>query len=360
MRSLLVLLSLAMTAAACASGAPAATPTQAPGPASTPSGSPSPAPQPTGTDAPSQQPTWTELAGETPPAREDHTWTADGDGAFTYLFGGRAGSKALADLWRYDLRSDAWMQLTPAGDGPAARFGHAAVWSEGIGLVVWAGQVGSAFFDDLWAYDPAANTWRLLPAGGAVPAPRYGSCAVERDGRIWISHGFTDAGRFSDTRAYEFATGTWTDLTPGGEVPVERCLHDCLWAPDGRLLLYAGQTTGVPALGDLWAFDTAGRTWERLAKPEPPARQLYAVGVIGDVAWVFGGADVDRRELDDLWALDLGQLTWRSVTITGPGPVGRSGATFVADPARGRLLLFGGRTDEGALHDLWQLALAGR
>jgi hypothetical protein len=177
---------------------------------------------------------------------------------------------------------------------------------------------------------------------------------------MWISHGFTDAGRFADTRVYEFATGVWTDATPDGEVPVERCLHDCLWAPDGRLLLYAGQTTGVPALDDLWAFDTAARTWERLPKPEPPARQLYALGVSGGVAWVFGGAGSKRQVLGDLWALDLGTQTWRSVDTTGPGPAARSGAAFVADSVRGRLLLFGGRTDEGALRDLWQLTLVGQ
>ena len=51
------------------------------------------------------------------------------------------------------------VSLTPAARGPAPRFGHEAVWIDGVGLVVWAGQAGpTSFFDDLWAYDPQQTT----------------------------------------------------------------------------------------------------------------------------------------------------------------------------------------------------------
>ena len=94
----------------------------------------------------------------------------------------------------------------------------------------------------------------------SMPEARYGSCAsLGPDGRLWISHGFTqDDGRFADTRAYDFATGQWTDMTPAGDGPIKRCLHDCFWSSDGqRLILYGGQTTGVAALDDIWAYDLA-------------------------------------------------------------------------------------------------------
>ena len=127
-----------------------------------------------------------------------------------------------------------------------------------MGLVIWSGQAGSTFFDDIWAYDPTTGAWRELPSLGDVPPARYGSCAsLGPDGRLWISHGFTDTGRFDDTRAYDFATGEWTDETPEGDLPVQRCLHDCYWSSDDTLILYGGQTNGVPALGDIWTYDPA-------------------------------------------------------------------------------------------------------
>ena len=67
--------------------------------------------------------------------------------------------------------------------------------------------------------------------------------------------------RFSDTRAYDFDAGRWTDETPDGAQPVVRCLHACWLTADGRLALYAGQTTGVRALGDLWALMKVNGPW---------------------------------------------------------------------------------------------------
>ena len=291
-----------------------------------------------------------------PSPREDHTWTVDADGMTAYLFGGRSRAKALDDLWRFDLRRDSWQRLTVRGERPQARFGHTATWVDRIGLVIWSGQAGSAFFNDLWAFDPGSERWRRLPARGSIPQPRYGSCAaLGPDNRLWISHGFTDSGRFSDTRTYDFAVGTWRDETPSGTVPVVRCLHDCLWSSDRRFLLYGGQTNGVAALGDLWAYRPGGRAWSQERKPEPTPRQLYALAGVRDRAFIFGGQGLGGEDLGDLWLLDLERLTWTMATPAGAGPRGRAGATLVVDDARGRLLLFGGRTKDGELGDLWQL-----
>jgi hypothetical protein len=378
---------LALIVAACAGPALAPTAPATVGPTGTPSGDPTdrpaatpalssatPTAQPTSppTNTPTPTPAtpagplraaaWSELASavDSPEPREDHTWTVAGNGNEAYLFGGRAGRTEFNDLWRYDLVDDAWQLVTPAGDAPAARFGHVAAWADGIGLVIWSGQAGPRFFNDTWVYDPDANSWRQLPAAGDIPPARYGSCGgIGPDGRLWISHGFTeDTGRFADTRAYDFSTGIWTDLTPAGDRPVERCLHDCLWTPDGALLLYAGQTTGAPAIGDLWLYEPQAEEWAQQAQPEPLPRQLYAVALVGDTIFVFGGGARDGTDLDDLWQLELDGMTWREAQPAGVSPAGRFGATLIADDQRNRLMLFGGKRGTRELADLWQLQLA--
>ena len=229
----------------------------------------------------------------------------------------------------------------------------------GVGLVVWAGQRGQTFFDDLWAFEPASGSWSRLTSDGPRPRARYGSCAaLGPDGRLWVSHGFTDdLGRFDDTWAFDFARDRWSDETPRGDLPGRRCLHDCTFTPDGRLLLYAGQTTGVPALRDLWSRTIDSR-WTKETRPEPAARQLYALAVSGPSAIVFGGGGLDGDPLDDLWQLDLDTLTWQELHADGDGPAARSGATLIADDARSRLLLFGGRSGSQAFDDLWILSTA--
>lgn len=302
---------------------------------------------------------WSKLGASGPVAREDHTWTVDPESGIAYLFGGRDGATVFADTWAYDLAADSWTELAPAAS-PDARFGHEGVWTEGFGVVIFAGQQSvDVFFGDLWAYDPVANAWSELPATGALPTPRYGSCAgIGPDGRLWISHGFTqDQVRFSDTLAYDFDANSWTDESPAeGRRPVERCLHGCWWTDDGELALYAGQTTGTTALDDRWTF--ADGTWTRVEGALPAGRNLYARARHEDGTLVFGGQAVDGGYLDDLWLLPDATADGEQVEPAGDGPqpVGRAGAELIVDPERGRALLFGGRTADGALDDLWVLA----
>ncbi|MGH2445057.1 MAG: Kelch repeat-containing protein [Candidatus Limnocylindria bacterium] len=306
-------------------------------------------------------PAWTRLAAEGPAPREDHTWTVDAERQVAYLFGGRDGPTVHGDLWAYDLAGDAWTQVTtssqPAGQPPSqpsARFGHEAVWVDGIGLVIFAGQAGTTLFGDLWAYDPGTNAWSELPSAGATPVARYGTCAaLGPDGRLWISHGFTsENARFADTRAYDFDAGSWTDLTPAdGQRPVERCLHGCWFDDAGGLVLYAGQTTGVTALGDRWRL--ADGAWTRLEVALPPDRNLYARAPVAGGTLIFGGQGLDGL-LSDLWLLPDGGGD--AVPIDpGDGPVARAGAELVSDTGRQRVLLFGGRGADGQLSDIWSL-----
>jgi hypothetical protein len=261
-------------------------------------------------------------------------------------------------LWEYNLVTDAWSLIQPSGDAPAARFGHTATWVPLVGLVVWSGQGESGFFDDIWVYNPATNAWRELSSLGAVPAARYGSCAsLGPDGELWISHGFTEeSGRFSDTRSYEFTTGTWTDRTPFDSVPVERCLHDCYWASGDQLILYGGQTTGVAALGDIWAYDLASGAWARGPELDAPARQLYAMAINAGSAIIFGGGALDGGFLNDSWLIGA-DLELAPFEVASVRPSGRAGATLISDGARHRRLLFGGKNADGVLGDLWELGL---
>ena len=343
---------------ACSAAPPAAdaTPTLSdiapPASAPTPS-DPSAAPA---TETPGPKPlAWEQLEAEGPSAREDHTWILDDAGEVAYLFGGRDGTTVFDDTWAFHLGDDTWMRLAPAAT-PPARFGHDAVWVDGVGLVVFAGQADAqTFFNDLWAYDPASDTWSELPATGSAPVPRYGSCAaIGPDGRLWISHGFTEEqSRFSDTRAYDFAAGTWTDETPAGTRPVERCLHGCWWTDSGELALYGGQTTGIVALDDRWLLRDGA--WSRVEGTLPPARNLYARARYGSGTLVFGGLALDGAQLDDLWLLSDGMVDAREIDPPGDRPPGRAGAELIVDLSRSRALMFGGRGADAAFDDLWVL-----
>jgi len=354
----LLAVTVALIASACSPSSVTSPSPRLDAPSSAVTGSPSPASPSASTavePSASRDPVaWSEISGDAAPAREDHTWTVDGDGRVAYLFGGRDGATVYGDLWAYDLDNDTWAEL-PAAPGPEPRFGHEAAWVDDIGLVVFAGQSGSRFFADMWAFWPPDGAWRLLPAAGDAPVARYGTCAaIGPDGRLWISHGFTaDGSRFADTRAYDFVAQAWTDETPGGDAPTERCLHSCWWTDDGAFALYAGQTTGVTSLGDLWLLSD-GR-WSQGGGTLPPERNLYARARLDGATLVFGGQGIDGGYLDDMWLLSDGVDDATSVATSGPAPPARAGAEMVQDAIHERVLLFGGRGGDGTYADTWEL-----
>jgi hypothetical protein len=360
------LLAIALVVAACGGAASSSPASPSPSPAtSEPAAEPSPSASGSATPEPTPDlPTaWSPLTptGDLPAAREDHTWTVDPATQTAYLFGGRDGSTVFGDLFAFDLATNAWRRLDSAGTTPPARFGHESNWVPGVGLVIFAGQASAtAFFGDLWSFDPAANAWTQLPAGGDAPVPRYGSCSgLGPDGRLWISHGFTEDGtRFFDTKVYDFGLGRWTDLTPAAPVPVSRCLHACWWTTDRTLTLYGGQTTGVAALGDAWSLtpggaDTPGM-WTQIQGTLPPERALTAFTTYGDIELIFGGRAIDRTNLADAYIVDS-TGAFALLESTGAGASARASATLITDLPRSRALLFGGIGASGAFADMWQL-----
>ena len=338
--------------------------------ASGPAGSPPPPPgSPSVAPSPSEPPpgaaVWTRLSpsGPGPSAREGHTWTADPSSGLAYLFGGRDDHGALGDLWVYDLGADSWHRLLPAGPAPAARFGHAAVWVDGVGLVVFAGQAGpTALLADLWAYDPDADRWRELPSPGGGPAQRTGTCAtLGLDGRIWISHGASGAGTdLADTWAYDPEANGWSNMTPGGPGPVARSGHRCWWTADGRFVAYAGEATGGTVLDDLWTLAAPGgpgAAWTRIDGAPTVPRSVPAADGDGDLIVVVGGVGTGGVYLADIVTFEATTVAAGTVAQAGDAPGGRAGAALVDDPAAERLILFGGRDGTGVLDELWQLDL---
>jgi Galactose oxidase, central domain len=358
--------------------APTETPTLEPSPTAEPTvtetevpATPTTAPTATATEpapTPTVPPTagWTRLEpeGDLPAGRRDHSLVADLAQDRVYLFGGRAGTEALAELWVYDLTSNLWEEINSDGDAPAARFGHNAVFDETQQLmVIFGGQAGPTFFSDVWVYDPVSNVWAQINPGDGdgTPRPRYGAAASARAGGsgLYVSHGFTNDGRYDDTWLFNVQTGRWSDVSPAtGDRPEQRCLVRMATDPDReRLLLFGGQSNNSPYLGDLWAYDTADRSWSEIETNNPPARNLYSLvrnPVTGNLI-LFGGASKDGLR-GDIWIFDVEEDSW-SAEVIDPNiselipPRDSHDAVWLEDAAV--MLMFGGRDDSGMLNDLW-------
>jgi hypothetical protein len=229
-------------------------------------------------------------------------------------------------------------------------------------MVVFGGQAGSDFFNDVWVYDPIGNVWARLEAGDedGAPTPRYGAAVapVADGGGFYISHGFTSAGRFDDTWMYDLQAGVWTEISSDDDRPEPRCLVRMASDPEReRLLFFGGQSDDAPFLGDFWAFDTDDQSWTELDTDNPSARNLYSLVRRPDDGYLllFGGASADGQ-LGDIWIFNVEDDEW-SAEVIDPDtsalvPPRDSHDTVWLEDIQA-MLIFGGRGVDSLLNDLW-------
>jgi uncharacterized protein (TIGR03437 family) len=299
------------------------------------------------------------VSAEGPSPRVDGTVAYDPSARRLYLFGGQD-SEPRNDLWVFSLATRRWEEIA-AASRPPARFGHTLVFDPSSGrLIVFGGQ-SRGFFNDVWAFDIAQSTWRQIGRDDAGPSRRYGHSAIY-DGarnRMIVSHGFTNSGRFDDTWAFDLAANTWRDLNPQGTRPLRRCLHHAVADPQAqRMYLYGGCASGAGPcpLGDLWSLDLNTNRWtEHNAPSKPPAREHYGMAFdsMRNLLVLFGG--FGGSILGDTWEYDPRPSAWSQPVLTGdrPTPRFRMETAYAAD--RGTVFFFGGSTDTGKTNELWML-----
>jgi hypothetical protein len=107
-------------------------------------------------------------------------------------------------------------------------------------------------------------------------------------------------------------------------------------------------------------------TWQSAGTPNSPSRRFLQAAAFDEarkVVVIFGGTDINRDSggnpsnaaNQETWEWDPATGKWTNRTLSGTKPEARSGAAMVYDSARGKLVLFGGRTGTGLnLQDTWE------
>jgi N-acetylneuraminic acid mutarotase len=185
--------------------------------------------------------------------RADHAMVYDELNKVIVLFGGLVYGTAQNDTWSYDPPLNKWMQKNP-GNAPSARGAHAMTYDTTRKRVVMFGGAtgGATFYNDLWVYDTALNTWQQLQATNPPPGRPNSSLAYDSVNDILLMFGGSSCYDVSslcplltDTWKYEFSTNSWTKVNPSS-VPtssnsMDTLIYDAsrnvhlLWTRDGKV-----------------------------------------------------------------------------------------------------------------------------
>jgi hypothetical protein len=287
------------------------------------------------------------------------------------LFGGVRGELGVSDeVWALDVSrrgQESWS--VAATGGPGARYLSMVAYDEERDRVLCYGGVDlstATVFNDLWAFDLAANAWVSLPA--SVPgSPVVGAGFVvdpTRDRALLVSGGVAESlsGEpvpSSDIFSLDLATST-ASFELVGSVP--RPAFFPIPAVDvarGRVLIAFGFTTDDVPLLDAIALDLATLAPSVVMPtgtlPPNAARGFFVPDRAGFV--FYPGGVFDQQDMGFQLYRWSGSDEVAAIHRTGvdlPGP--RESAMAVGEFA---FLIYGGSDGNQVREDLWELSSSG-
>jgi beta-lactamase regulating signal transducer with metallopeptidase domain/N-acetylneuraminic acid mutarotase len=225
-------------------------------------------------------------------------WGGSGEGWINEPAGGR-----------YDPRTDSWRALSQNGS-PESRMGLTAIWT-GSEMLVWGGISYSPdrrVFATGGRYDPARDSWTLLPTNDA-PTARTMHTAVWTGSEMIIWGGHEDSDAMNTGARFNVASGKWTPTTLK-EAPQARFGHCAVWT-GSEMIAWGGMTGARNMTLTGSRYDAVANKWEPLTNLGAPAARFFhgdeGAVWIGAGMLIFGGSII-TKELDTIYLWTPGRM----------------------------------------------------
>ncbi|ROV93237.1 hypothetical protein VPNG_09540 [Cytospora leucostoma] len=232
-------------------------------------------------------------------------------------------------LYLLNTSTRQWSRALPAGPRPSGRYGH-TLNILASKIFIFGGQVEGVFMNDLAAFDlnqlqMANNRWEVLmmnsesggPPPGKVPPARTNHTMVSFNDKMYLFGGTNGFQWFNDVWCYDPATNSWTQLDCIGYIPVPREGHAAALVDD-VMYIFGGRTEEGADLGDLAAFRITSRRWYTFQNmgPSPSPRSGHSMTTVGKTVVVVGGepsqAAPTTNDLSLIYMLDTTKIRYPS------------------------------------------------
>lgn len=210
--------------------------------------------------------------------------------------------------------------------------------------------------NETWSFSIASASWTRLMTAGTVPV-RYCHCTayLPAQRQVLIAGGRDSGGLVDSAYTLDLATLAWTKVD--GTVPTGAIGCLAHWMPSiGRAIVFGGDGPGG-VNSRTWSYDPAARTFTQLMPATSAAARRDPMSIFDPARnriVLFGGAAAIRqRYLNDVATFD--GTTWTTVPAAGTRPSARRYGASGLDAIRGRWILFGGTNDADDVADLWTI-----
>jgi hypothetical protein len=210
-------------------------------------------------------PAWTLLSpsGTPPTGRERHSAIYDPVSDRMLVFGGSDGA-LKNDVWALSLgNAPEWSLITPAGTPPSARYRHTALYDPvRVRMVVFGGNAASGACADAWGLTLAgAPSWSAIGPAGQPPASRYFHTAIyDPQSDAMIVHG----GNGPQSDVWSLAWSTPVAVEPQRIVPAISSIARVFPNPARGAVMFEVQLSEPAGRRTLAVFDLRGRrVWQQ-------------------------------------------------------------------------------------------------
>jgi Kelch motif protein len=232
-------------------------------------------------------------------------------------------------LKSFDLKTYTWTHLKSLPS--EGRCGHSAViWNDA--MYVYGGFNGLTYFDDMYRYEFATNSWSKICALGSPSSAgkRNGHTAVVHDNSMYVIGGNPE--RRSEVYIFDFLKHTWSKIVDPAVVPYKQgtgtAYHTSVLYKDHIYTVGGFYSNGNAPLNiKLWKFDPATHHWEGVTTINPPKeRGGHGATLIGSELYIFGGCESTCYNIfNDMWKVNLETGLWTMVmpdkNTLGPSPL---------------------------------------
>jgi hypothetical protein len=225
------------------------------------------------------------------------------------------------------------------------------------------------WFNDVWTI-PLDTTqgyfWRKLSVSGTLPPGRSDHSVIYDPGhnRMIIFGGLGSGNIYNDVWALNLTLGneSWELLHPSGTLPSPRLDHYCVYYPERNSMIVFGGAGNYTRFDDVWELNLVDLTWREISVPGTKPTGRSGGGAMLDRVnqrmIIFGGSSLSNY-YNEVWALNRASddVSWTQLFPTGNTPAERGDIAFGSDQSRNTFYCFGGGGSSQTYNDLYALDL---
>jgi N-acetylneuraminic acid mutarotase len=229
-----------------------------------------------------------------------------------WVLGGNTTNSFLREIWAYDPATDSWTQKN---DFPFDVPGVAAAASNEKGYVM-------SYSGSLYEYSPVADTWKFLslfPGGN-----RPGMAAFALGGNLYFGTGngvIFDANNqppvFKDFWKYDVSQNKWTAITDFPGVARTEAVSFVI-GEKGYVGLGFNGVGAPPIYKDVWSYDATSASWTQVAD-FPQSDSWYGIVFSNATRGYIGVHENNETHRGIVYEYNPGSNAWRKVQMFPSG-----------------------------------------